>query len=985
MTSKLGTERSSVQEPIIQYACEIGWEYIKPEDAERLRGGETGLILREVFTDQMLKLNSNFIDNSMIDELIKKLEKIPGNIEGNLEMWKYLKGIKTIYVPKEKRERNVKLIDKNPENNVYHVTDEFTFTNGRYTNRYDIVFFINGIPLFLVETKSAYKIEGMIEALKQVERYHREIPNAMSVFQVYTLTHLIQFYYSATWNFSAKTIFSWKTETGDLEFEKLVKSFFDKKRVVKTILDYILFTRKDDELQKVVLRPHQMRAVHKIVERCEDKKKKRGLIWHTQGSGKTYTMIVAAQKIIENPLFENPTVIMLVDRNELESQLFANLISVGFKHVEVAKSKKHLRELLKSDTRGLIVTMIHKFEKMPANINTRENIFVLVDEAHRTTGGNLGNYMMGALPNATYIGFTGTPIDKTSHGKGTFVIFGRDDPPYGYLDKYGIAESIEDGTTVKLHYALAPNELLPDKETLEKEFLSLREAEGVSDIESLNKILDKAVNLKNMLKSKERIKKVVKYIVEHYKNNVEPLGYKAFIVAVDREACALYKEELDKHLPKEYSEVIYTRAQNDPPLLTKYYLTEEKEKAIRKAFLKPDTPPKILIVTEKLLTGFDAPILYCMYLDKPMRDHVLLQAIARVNRPYEDERGIKKPCGFILDFIGIFDKLEKALSFDSQDISGVIKDINLLKDRFKEMMEIAREKYLSIIKDKKADKAVESILTNFLGEDKRKELYKFYYELSGMYEIISPDAFLGPYLDDYDTLSRMIMILKEAYEPNLLINEELTRKTAKLVREHTKAGKIKSELDIYEINEETIKKLEQSKSSDIEKIFNLLKTIIKEVTDHSKDNPYLISIGERAKEISSNFKRGQIKTKEALENLKRLVEEINKAKKERIEKEMSSDVFSVYWILKNEGVEQPEKIAQEIEKLFDEYPHWKISEEYEREIKRKLIKIISEKIKDKAETSIMTVKEPDISYQVDQVEESIRIGNKIITILKGNL
>ena len=681
--AKLGTERGSVQNPMLQYACEIGWEYIKPEEVERLRGGRTGLLLRETFTNQMLKLNEDFIDNLMIEELIKKIERLPVNIEGNLKAWEYLKGIQTVHVPREKRERNVKLIDQNPKKNVFHVTDEYTFTNGKYTNRYDVVFLINGIPVFFVEAKSAHKIGGMSEALDQVRRYHKETPEAMTMFQVYTLTHLIQFYYSATWNFSMKSLFNWKAETGTKEYEKLVKDFFDKKKVIQTALDYILFTRKDDELQKVILRPHQMRAIHKVVDRVASKKK-RGLIWHTQGSGKTYTMIVAAQKIIENPLFENPTVIMLVDRNELETQLFGNLTSVGFEHIHIAESKKNLRELLQGDTRGLIVTMIHKFENMPAEINLRKNIFVLVDEAHRTTGGDLGNYLMGALPNATYIGFTGTPIDKTSHGRGTFITFGKDDAPYGYLDKYGIAESIEDGTTVKLHYTLASNELLPDKKTLEKEFLNLKEAEGVSDIESLNKILEKAVNLKNMLKNKKRIKDVTKYIVEHYKNTVEPLGYKAFLVAVDREACALYKEELDKYLPKEYSEVVYSPAQNDSerfPLLTKYYLSEEKEKMIRKAFIKPDKLPKILIVTEKLLTGFDAPILYCMYLDKPMRDHVLLQAIARVNRPYEDEQGIKKPCGFVLDFVGIFDKLEKALSFDSKDISEVVKDVDLLKNR----------------------------------------------------------------------------------------------------------------------------------------------------------------------------------------------------------------------------------------------------------------------------------------------------------------
>jgi len=228
---------------------------------------------------------------------------------------------------------------------------------------------------------------------------------------------------------------------------------------------------------------------------------------------------------------------MLIDRTELESQLYINLTSAGVEHVEVAGSKKDLRKLLKEDTRGLIVSMIHKFDEIPAKINTRDNIFVLVDEAHRTTGGTLGNYLMGALPNATYIGFTGTPIDKTAYGQGTFVTFGKDDPPQGYLDKYSISESIEDGTTVPLHYTLAPNELRVDREVLEQEFLNLREAEGVSDIEELNKILERAVNLRNMLKSKDHVHNVAKYTVEHFTKYVEPMGYKAFFVAVYLEYC----------------------------------------------------------------------------------------------------------------------------------------------------------------------------------------------------------------------------------------------------------------------------------------------------------------------------------------------------------------------------------------------------------------------------------------------------------------
>nr|MBP8976077.1 HsdR family type I site-specific deoxyribonuclease [Bacteroidota bacterium] len=519
----LGGEYYSVQKPILHYVQDLdveyvapngtkvllrlGWDYVPPEEALRLRGGETGIVFRDVFINQLQKLNPDFADRTMAEELIKKIEAVPSTIEGNFTIWEYLKGLKTVFVPSEKRERNITLLDtRNIDRNTFHITDEFRFTNGTKTIRQDIVFLINGIPLLFIETKAATKVEGMSEALEQVKRYHRDCPELLAVLQAYAITHIAKYYYSGTWNTSEKLLFNWKQEASG-DFEHLVKTFFDRQRILQLIADFILFTRQDDELKKVVLRPHQMKAINKIVERAQDPAKHRGLIWHTQGSGKTYTMIVAAQKIIENPLFENPTVIMLVDRNELESQLFANICAVGIGNVEVTESKEHLRELLLLDRRGLIVTMIHKFEGIPANSNTRKNIFVLVDEAHRTTGGKLGNYLMGTLPNATYIGFTGTPIDKTQYGKGTFVTFGQDDPPHGYLDKYSIAESIEDGTTVPLYYTLAPNDLRVEKEILEKEFLDLAETQGMSDIETLNKVLEKAVTLRNMLKNNERVEK----------------------------------------------------------------------------------------------------------------------------------------------------------------------------------------------------------------------------------------------------------------------------------------------------------------------------------------------------------------------------------------------------------------------------------------------------------------------------------------------
>lgn len=985
MSEYLGIEKTAVQEPLINYVSEpsaeymakngdkfyfsLGWEYLLPDDCLRMRAGKTGIILREIFINQFQKLNPG-VDHLHAQKLIKDLENVPARLEGNQIVWEYLKGLRTVFIDYEKRERNLKLIDTdNIERNLFHVTDEFVYSDGFVTNRIDVVFFINGIPVYLGELKAANKADGIFEALKQITRYHRESPQLLAMVQVYALSHLIKFYYSATWNTTNKLLYDWKNEASDLfyddiqRFEALVKAFFDKKRVVKVITDYLLFTREDDKPKKVILRPHQMRAVERIIQRASSGEKKRGLIWHTQGSGKTFTMIVAAEQLITNPLFENPTIILLVDRNELEAQLFQNLIKVGKEDMVVARSKRDLQNHLKADKRGIIISLIQKFDDIPENINSRKHIFILVDEAHRTTGGKLGTYLMAALPNATLIGFTGTPVDKSIHGQGTFITFGKDDQPQGYLDKYGIKESIEEGTTLKLHYSLAKNDLLVDKETLEREFLGLAESEGVSDIDELNRLLEDAVTLKTMLKNRDRIQKVTFEIVTHYREKVEPLGYKAFIVAVDREACALYKQELDKYFRPDESEVIISPGQNDTELLKKYHKSEDEEKQIRKAFRMDGAEPKFLIVTEKLLTGFDSPILYCMYLDKPMRDHVLLQAIARVNRPYEDEGGRKKPCGFVLDFVGIFENLQKALAFDSQDIEGIIEDIEKLKSEFLDLIVQANE-YIKVIENKKGDKAVESLLEYFLDIEPREEFYNFYREISSIYDIISPDEFLRPYISVIETLTRMYKILKEAFELSTKVNKELSQKTIELVKKDTKNTNIQSSLHVYEIDEKTLQLIEENKASDTEKVFNLIKSIVEDIDSNVLTEPYLVSIGEKATNIAEQFKGRQNNTQFTLEKLKELVVEINEARRERVEKAMSKEIFSVFWTLKKAGIVEPEEKALNFEKVIKDNPNWFRIERQEREIRQALYKIV-------------------LSATMNNIPESTKLVTNIIDTMKA--
>ena len=935
------SERSAVQDPLLKYANEIGWQYISPSDARRMRGGNTSArYFTDVLKAQLLKLNKDVVDDSNCDDVMRQLNLLKSTLEGNQDALSWMHGRESTFVHSENRQRNVTLIDfENPDNNLFHVTDEWVQQGVVHTNRADVVFLINGIPIAVVETKSAKKRDGLAQGVDQIRRYHRETPEMFTTAQLFGVTDLKNLLYSVTWNTNRKNIFNWKTDES-ANYEQKVKTFFESERILQELQRSIIFQSRDDQLSKVVLRQHQTRAVEKVVDRVNDPNKRRGLVWHTQGSGKTLTMISIASRLLRGrEQSEKPTVLMIVDRNELESQLFKNLTAYGFSTSRVAESKNDLEDVLASDYRGLIVSMIHKFDKRPADLNTRESVIVLIDEAHRTTGGDFGNYLMAAVPNATYIGFTGTPIDNLSKGEGTFKVFGKDDEK-GYLDKYGITESIEDGTTVQLHYALAPSNLRVDPETLDREFLSLAEAEGVSDPDELNAILDRAVDLKAIMKAPNRIAEIAKFVAKDFQGRIEPMGFKAFLVGVDREACALYKEELDKHLPSEYSEVVYSHNNQDNVLMKKYHHSEEQEKEIRKNFIDKNSQPKILIVTQKLLTGFDAPILYCMYLDKPMRDHVLLQAIARVNRPYEDEDGLLKPAGFVLDFVGIFEKLEKALAFDSEEVESVIQNIDALKEAFAKMMREDAQQYLPLAEGSD-DKAIERAIEHFADKDIREAFFTFFKQVQNLYNILSPDPFLHPFLEDYQALTSLYRLIRNANSDNIPVDKELTAKTQELLQAHTEGNILELPDDIYELNETTLKEINQSDVSDAVKVMNLRKALRQTVIKEGESKPFLISIGERAEAAIETYDNRQLGTKDALTEFLKLAEEISRAEREQNQTELDDNAFAVYTVLRNVREDITPEQAQAVNQIFEKFPDHRWDEHQAKELRSMLYKTLS--------------------------------------------
>jgi len=944
-------EHKTVQARILKYAQEIGWTYVPRAEAERRRGfdpdGATpqerarkaSLFFGDLLHAQVRAFNPKYKEAE--GALVGEFQRFHTDIYGNRDFLQALRNQHKFFCAEENRELDLTLIDygdlarpREQWRNVYEVTEEFYTHNGKYGTREDVVFVINGIPVDVVECKNASKDEAIALAVDQIRRYHAETPEVMVPQMVFTATEAIGFAYGVTWNMVRRNLFNWKhNERGNLEAK--VKSFCAVPHLLRVLKDFILFAEKEEELQKFILRQHQTGAVDKVVARALDSKRTRGLVWHTQGSGKTYTMIVAAQLLFRAPQADKPTILLLIDRNELEDQMLKNLASVGLGNVGHAHSIAELNRLLKADYRGIIVTTIHKFRDMPANINLRSNIFVLIDEAHRTTGGDLGTFLMAGLPNATFIGFTGTPVDKTAYGKGTFKTFGCEDDQ-GYLHKYSIAESIEDGTTLPLYYQLAPNEMLVPHEIMEKEFLALAEAEGIADIEELNKILERAVNLKNFLKGKDRVKQVARYVADHFRENVEPLGYKAFLVAVDREACAFYKEALDAILPPEYSEIVFTGNNNDPAHLKKWHLDPKREKQIRKNFIKVGEWPKILIVTEKLLTGFDAPILYAMYLDKPMRDHTLLQAIARVNRPYENEAAeMVKPHGFVLDFVGIFDKLEKALAFDSDEINAIVKDIGLLKHLFKAKMETKALAYLALVTRNFDDKDVDNLIEHFRDKERRKEFFKEYKEIEMLYEIISPDAFLRPFIDPYTTLSSIYAVVRNAYAKKVYVDRAFQKKTNELVQKHIGAALGEAAPEYITIDRSTIETIKQRLDGKATKVINLVKAIEKTAEENSND-PFLVALAERAKVVQESFEDRQTSTADALAELLKEIEKNEQRKKEQAAKGLDGLTYFVLCKLTDDGIPNAEQASKKVREAFAKYPNWQRSEAELREVRKQV-------------------------------------------------
>jgi type I restriction enzyme R subunit len=947
------SEAGSVQFPMVKHAEEIGWEPLTPFEALTRRGDESSNLFRGVLERKILEFNP-WLSADAARSIVETLDALPATIDGNRELLAWLRGERQWYDETEKRHRRVQLIDfEHVETNAFHVTWEWKIKPpARKGNRADVMFVINGVPVCIVEHKNPKDGDAIERGIKQLRRYELETPELLAAPQLFNVTHLLDYWYGVTWNVNRRDMARWK-QMPEESYRFAVQSFFERTDFLRTLEHWILFYVQDGETRKSVLRQHQRRAIDAILDRCLDPAKIRGLIWHTQGSGKTFTLLTAARQILEDKTrFSNATVILVVDRTELEGQLkgWVERLLGEMQQQDIAvrraNNKAELQALLDADFRGLIISMIHKFEAVRKDSCLRDNVYVFIDEAHRSVAKDLGTYLMAAVPKATIIGFTGTPIARTSQGEGTFKIFGAQDE-LGYLDKYSIAESIADETTLPIKHVTAPSTMTVPADRLDKEFFALADSEGVTDVEELNKVLDRAVGLRTFLTADDRIEKVAAFVAEHFKESVLPLGYKAFLVAVNREACAKYKRALDKLLPPEWSVPVYTENAADAidrPLVAELQLSPEREEDVRLLFKKPAEDPKILIVTDKLLTGYDAPPLYCLYLDKPMRDHVLLQSIARVNRPYVDANGVQKRVGLVVDFVGVLRELKKALQFDSSDVSGVIEDLDVLLQDFQQKIAQAETDYLDAGEGGSADERLERLVYGrFLAPEARKAFFEAYKEIEALWEILSPSPELRDHIATYKHLSQLYAAVRNAYADKVDFVADLAYKTRRLIEGSATQEGLGRLTKSVTFDVKTLESLRGEKGSDEGKVFNLVRGLQQEIDEDAATAPVLQPLKDRAERILKDLEERKTTGLAAMDLLAQLAAEKEAALETARESGLAARAFAIYWTLRGDaalqgaGIEAME-IAKEAEALLSRFPNAAVNPDEQRRFRAALYK-----------------------------------------------
>ena len=952
-------EDNTIEQMMLTSLKSNGWKYVSPEELPR---EYSDVMVETMVKEALIRLNPEIAEEpSRADEVIYKLRTIiltvqSHNLVTQNELFKKLVFEENSFpFGKDGRMIPIRFFgtmkDEDLKLNEYVVTNQWIFPQKENGKRLDVVLLINGFPVAIGEFKTPVRNAiTWLDAANDIAAYEKSIPQ-MFVTNVFNFASEGKCYRYGSVNMPLNMWGPWhtaeiKTEGKLSDVKRSVEDMITPEKVMDIFQFFTMFaTDKKYRKYKIICRYQQYEGANMIVERVKSGYPKKGLIWHFQGSGKSLLMVFAAQKLRMIPELRNPTVVIVDDRIDLETQITATFNASDIPNLASAGSKEELINFFRGDMRKILITTIFKFGEVDGELNPRDNIIIMVDEAHRTQEGDLGEKMRMALPNAFFFGLTGTPINRID--KNTFNTFGAIEDKSGYMSRYSFSDSIRDKATLPLHFEPVPIDLHVNQEAIDAAFEEL-----TKDLSKEDKAeLSRRVNMKAIMYDKPRIRKVCEHIANHFKTKIEPNGYKGQVVCYDRECCLLYKQELDKLLGEDATTIVMDTNNDKEDRYKAFRRDRDSEGKLLDYFREPDSPLKLVIVTAKLLTGFDAPILQAMYLDKPMKDHNLLQAICRTNRTYNEG----KTHGLIVDYIGIFDNVAAALDFDESSMKKVISNIEEVKKQFPELMLKCLNYFMGV--DRTID-GWEGLIAaqECLPTSKEKDEFAADYRvLNTAWNALSPDNFLNQYKFDYQWLSRVYESVKPTDGRGGLIWATLGPKTIELIHENIAVGDIHDDVEILELDADLIDEF-------IEKQKNIKKTtkkveinLVAKIMKHSKD-PKFVKLGEKLENLREKHEQGLITSIEFLKLLLELAKEAAKAEKEVVpEEEIDQGKAALTELFKGIKNDKTPIIVERIVADIDDivkvvrFPGWQSTTAGKQEVKKALRSVvwIKYKIKEK--------------------------------------
>ena len=912
------------------------------------------VIYWNLLAEQVVALNDQITDDN-VDKFLTSLRRDLDHdnlLEANQDFHQLLTKGKTFTVQTDdgKETIYVDLIDFDADSlldaNRFHAVNQFSVSR-ETTIRPDVTLFVNGIPLVTMELKSLAQDNDYYDAITDLHNYEDDVPRLFvpGLFNVAADTR--EFRYGSVgaptefyepWN-DAPEVYADETNP----MQQAVKALCNPATLLDVLKNFVFFEKRAGGDAKIVPRYMQYYAVKRILDRVAEGTHDRGLIWHTQGSGKSFTMLYAAENLLSGAAARNPQVFIIVDTDKLNSQMRDQLSNLSLAHWTEAESIKHLEQLIEEGSSQLVLTTIQKFQDVEPEQQGNDEVIVMSDEAHRFMEADLGSRLKAALPDCTHFGFTGTPVREGEKHKDRNTF--REFSPEGeeYLHRYSVKQGIDDGLILPVYFTLRHQmEWEVSDEALDEQFE--HEFRGMSTDEKREFIKDN-VTSKTIAEIEPRVDRIVEEIDTHYHDSVAPNNWKGMVVTPSRRSAAMYGERLVDRLGEESVEVLYTSTKDDPDLIQQFHTDSEERDSIVKEF-KEDDQPELLVVHNMLLTGFDAPILKTMYLDRNLKNHNLMQAIARTNR-----QAPGKENGEIVDFQGVFENIDEALDYDAETKAYAARDKEDLFEDLVAQLEAVMGIFDGIPKDDSQEAANEA-LGRISKHPERREFKQGFRRLQNLYEAVAPDARLvdEEIGDNYKWLSRIQVAFQRTTTGNDAPEEDMREKTRELLDKNVDVGKIRDDFPTYKLGEEYLESVEGLDNPSV-KASQIAHAAQDHLHPRTGQNPRYKRLSERVNDIVERWQGDELSDPDAVKALKSVEGEILGVDEEAGDDSAERATFAISTHLSEEldgAIESDEtaaEIADAIVETFEDrvdtsYSGWATNKQTEKDIELVIIDVL---------------------------------------------